>query len=188
MRYFLLKVVYSATLKQKLFQALLLGIIFAGFIISNFTQQLSPIIKADMVDSANNARIETYLVRCFPEYATKIKFEQDSSELCSIDIAFWVANDISDNQFPKLEKFMVDLSTYYNLHGQHILIEYGMTPGSIDIIYDRMFNDRALVIYWPEKSITYSRIDELVNDFNDVTYSFLGVKKNKLAVSAPATY
>src|SRR5687768_13567013 len=101
MRYFLLKVVYSAALKQKLFQALLLGIIFAGFIISNFTQQLSPERKVSMIDSANTSRVETYLMRCFPEYAATIKFEQDSSTLCSVDLAFWVANDISENQFPR---------------------------------------------------------------------------------------
>jgi hypothetical protein len=182
----LLKVVYSATMRQKLFQALLLGIIFAGFIISNFTQQMSPEMKASMVDSANNARIENYLLRCFPSYATKIKFEQDSSELCSVDVAFWVANDISENQFPRIEKFMVDVSKYYNAHGLHILIQYGMIPGNIDLIYDKMFNDQALVIYWPEKIVTNSRIEELVTSFNDVTYSCIG-RKTKLAVWTHST-
>jgi hypothetical protein len=185
MRYFLLKVVYSATMKQKLFQALLLGIIFAGFVISNFTQQLSPEMKASMIDSANDSRIENYLLRCFPSYATRIKFEQDSSELCSVDIAMWVANDISDDQFPRVEKFMVNVSKYYNNHGLHILIQYGIIPGSIDLIYDRMFNNKALVIYWPEKNITYSRTEELVGAFNDVTYSYIG-KKNKFAAYSDA--
>jgi hypothetical protein len=185
MKYFLLKLVYSATLKQKLFQAILLGIIFAGFLISNFTQQLTMIGKAEMVDSTNNARIETYLLRCFPEYASKIKFEQDSSDLCSVDVAFWVADDISENQIPVLEKFMAKLSHYYNARNEHIILEYGQVPGNIDIIFDRMFNNDEIVIYWPEKNINSSRIEDLVSVFNKVTYSYLGKKKNKLAVKTP---
>jgi hypothetical protein len=174
MKYWLMFFVYSATIRQRFFQALLLGIILAGFLISNFAQQqnLSLERKIEMIDSAEDARIEKYLKKCFPAYEIRIYYEGDSGSLCSMELAFWVADKISDDQWPKLEKFVSDVAHDFNSKGQHIYFDYGMIPGSIDNTYDRMFNRRVTYVSSLEKQTTHSRAIELITSFNKITESY----------------
>lgn len=172
MKYWLMCFFYSATTRQRFFQALLLGIIFAGFLISNFAQDISLERKTLMIDSAYDARIETYLKKCFPAYQIRIFYEGDSGTLCSMELAFWVADELSEDQWPILEKFVTKVSHDFNSKGLHILFDYGYVPGSIDNNFDRMFNRSVIYVTSLEKQTTHSKAIELIGIFNSITDTY----------------
>jgi len=103
---------FSVTMRQRLLQALLLGIIFAGFVISNFAQDINLSFdrKVEMIDSVTDARIDKYLEKCFPAYKIRVYYEGDSGSLCCMELALWLADEISDDQWPKPENFVTNVA------------------------------------------------------------------------------
>lgn len=183
---------HSYKIRKILFQVLLLGIILAGVVISNFGQSLQSTTpdfeeKVWLIDSARSSRIETYLKHCFTESAIEVDFRQQHGNICSLEMAFWVAQDISDDQFPLLRKFVTEVSHHYNRSGVNIMFEYGIVPGSVDYIYDRMFNKKVIYVLacdpetiWDEVT-TYSRVYDLIGTFNAVTENYISGKAGVVA-------
>jgi hypothetical protein len=157
---------FNRYMKKKLFIQLL----FISLCITAYSQETVDVErKAIMIDSAYDARIELYVKQCFPEYEIIVKFGKDSSTICSMEMVLWVAPDISENQFPVLEKFMTEVAHNYNKKGIHILFEYGFVPGSVDVTYDRMFNRDVIYVSSLERATTHSRTIDLLADFNKIT-------------------
>ncbi len=124
-----------------------------------------------MIDSANSARIDEYAKKCFPDYAVLIRFKGDTFSLCSIETVLMVAPDIEEDQLPVLEQFMVNMANYYALKRIPVTFEYGMIPGSVEMIYDKMFNRREIFVSSAEINVTHSRAIDLLLIFNKITTS-----------------
>ncbi len=152
---------------------ILLYILFLGTTVLSHSQEPSFERKVLMIDSAYDARIDLYVKKCFPEHTIHIKFEKDSFTICSIEMALWVAPDISEDQLPVLEKFMTDMANYFNTMNIPIRFDHGFVPGSIDTNFDRMFKRKEIYVSSLEKSTTHSVTIDLISAFNKVTDSYI---------------
>jgi hypothetical protein len=165
--------------KHVLFLFIVAGL-WLSCIALSYSQSLSEKRKWYMIDSADQARTEKYLRHCFPEFSFKIAYKKDSTQICSLETAFRIAPDADDNEFEQLEKFVQQVSTYYNIHHVHILFQYGLLPGDVDVMFDRTFNKKEIFISSGERNTTHQQTIELIAAFNKITDSYVRNKnRNK---------
>lgn len=152
---------------------ILFSILTLFFSFTGFAQHLSRLKKQQMIDSAFDARTDRYLRRCFPEFTIHIQYDTDSFSLCSIETVLLVAPNISSNQLPVLERYMVTMANYYVSINEPVLFDYGMIPADLDDNYERMFNNKRIFVGSPDGADNHPRVNHLLMVFNNVTDSYL---------------
>jgi hypothetical protein len=150
-----------------------LAMLFLCFSLGISAQTLTRAKKQHMIDSAFDARIDRYLRRCFPEFTIEVQYEKDSFSLCSIETVLLVAANISADQTPLLEKYMVTMANYYVSHKEFVHFDYGIIPVDVDANYDRMFHNKLIYVGSPFGAENHPKVNYLFSVFNKVTDHYL---------------